>query len=176
VPVAFIVLVLGLARTGLIFTGLQEGTQPGRLTPPGQTEPGIPYHVLSCWVPVGGSWGVGTPLQLGRAQWRFSPRERFCSARLFCVVPLSLLLLFPLFVVLLNCPYPDPPVFCLFSLHSPPHPGRGRGGCVALLLLAAAKPEQSFTSMCPDPKPQLNISSFKWLHHYKTNSRLWYTV
>ena len=39
--------VLGLARTGLIFTGLQEGAQPGGwgLTPPGQTEPGIPYHV-----------------------------------------------------------------------------------------------------------------------------------
>jgi len=25
-----------------------------------------------------------------------------------------LLFLFPLFAVLLNCPYPDPPVFCLF--------------------------------------------------------------
>ncbi|XP_075267051.1 coiled-coil domain-containing protein 171 isoform X3 [Opisthocomus hoazin] len=45
--------VLGLARTGLIFTGLQEGAQPGGwgLTPPGQTEPGIPYPVPSCWVP-----------------------------------------------------------------------------------------------------------------------------
>ena len=48
--------VLGLARTGLIFTGLQEGAQLGGwgLTPPGQTEPGIPYHVTSRWVPVGG--------------------------------------------------------------------------------------------------------------------------
>ena len=49
--------VLGLVRTGLIFTGLQEGAQPGGLTQPqpGQTEPGIPYHVPSCWVPVGGA-------------------------------------------------------------------------------------------------------------------------
>jgi len=35
---------------------------------------------------------------------------------LFCVfcLSVSLLFLFPLFAVLLNCPYPDPPVFCLF--------------------------------------------------------------
>jgi len=31
------------------------GTAAGwGLTPPGQTEPGIPYHVPSCWVPVEG--------------------------------------------------------------------------------------------------------------------------
>jgi len=38
------------------------------------------------------------------------------SCGLFCVFPfsVSLLLLFPLFAVLLNCPYPDPSVFCLF--------------------------------------------------------------
>jgi len=38
--------ILGLARTRLIFTRIQEGAQPGGLTPPGQTEQGIPYHVL----------------------------------------------------------------------------------------------------------------------------------
>jgi len=47
--------VRGSARTGLIFTRIQEGTQPGGLTPPGQTEPGIPYHVPSRWVLLGGS-------------------------------------------------------------------------------------------------------------------------
>ena len=45
--------VLGSARRGLIFTGIQEGTQLSGLTPPGQTEQGIPYHVPSCRVPVG---------------------------------------------------------------------------------------------------------------------------
>jgi len=47
---------LGSARTGLIFTRIQEGAQLGGLTqpPPGQSEPGIPYHVPSGWVPVGG--------------------------------------------------------------------------------------------------------------------------
>jgi len=54
--------VLGLARTGLIFTGLQKGAQPGGLTPPGQTEQGIPYHVPSCWVPVGGERRGGNSL------------------------------------------------------------------------------------------------------------------
>ena len=53
--------VLGLARTGLIFTRSQEGTQPGGLTPPGQTEQGIPYCVLSCRALAGGSgWRKGS--------------------------------------------------------------------------------------------------------------------
>jgi len=43
-----------------------------------------------------------------------------CSAVLFCVFSLSvsLLFLFPFFAVLLNCPYPDPPVFACFFLFS----------------------------------------------------------
>jgi len=55
--------VLGSARTGLVFTRSQEGTQPGGLTQPGQTEQGIRYHVPSCWVPVGwgAGWGEGSP-------------------------------------------------------------------------------------------------------------------
>jgi len=59
--------VLGLARTGLIFTRIQEGAQPGGLTPPGQTEQGIPYHVPSCCIPFGGERGGGNSL---------APRER----------------------------------------------------------------------------------------------------
>jgi len=47
--------VLGLARTRLIFTRSQEGTQPGQLTQTGQTKQGIQYHVPSCWIPVGGA-------------------------------------------------------------------------------------------------------------------------
>jgi len=129
--------VLGLARTGLIFTGLQEGAQTGGLTQPGQTEPGIPYHVPSCWVPGRGELGAGTLSRLGRAQRRFGTRERFCSAGLFCIFPfsVSLLLLFPLFAVLLNCPYPDPPVSaCFFPFSSAPQWGEGqpRGAFVAV--------------------------------------------
>jgi len=67
--------VLGSARTGLVFIGLQEETEPGGLTQPGQTDQGIPYHVASCWVPVRGSGtgeltrgsGARVPVQSGRA-------------------------------------------------------------------------------------------------------------
>jgi len=51
------------------------------------------------------------------------------SAVLFCVFSLSvsLLLLFPSFAVLLNCPYPDPPVSaCFFPFSSAPQWGEGR--------------------------------------------------
>jgi len=123
--------VLGSARTGLIFTGQLSG-----LTPPGQTEPGIPYHVPSCWVPVGGSGAVGTHSWLGSAGGGGSG-ERLCgSCGLFCVFSssVSLLLLFPLFAVLLNCPHPDPPVSaCFFSFSPAPRRGdrRPRGAFVA---------------------------------------------
>jgi len=69
---------------------------------------------------------------------------RFCGlCGLCCVFSLSvsLLFLFPLFAVLLNCPYPEPPVSaCFFAFSSAP---RWREGfSVVLLLPAAAKPEQ----------------------------------
>jgi len=119
--------VLGLTRTGLIFTGLQEGAQPGGLTQPqpGQTEPGIPYHVPSCWVPVGGRRGGNS-----RAARERAALVLFRRAALWVVRFVSCFLLFLyrycscslLFAVLLNCPYPDPPIFCLFIsilLHTP---------------------------------------------------------
>jgi len=109
-----------------------RGTAGGwGLTPPGQTEPGVPYHVPSRWVPVGGAarrgltrglgWGAA-PVRFGRAAvWVvrfvvvFSPYlYRCCSC-------------FPLFAVLLNCPYPDPPVSASFlSILSARRRGEGR--------------------------------------------------
>jgi len=122
--------VLDSARTGLIFTGIQEGTQPSGLTPPGQTEQGIPYHVPSCCVLVGGSGAAGTYSWLRRAQHRSGPGERLSGlCGLCCIFSLSvsLLLLFPLFAVLLNCPYRDPPVSaCFFPFSSTPQRGEGR--------------------------------------------------
>jgi len=58
-----------------------------------------------------------------------SPGERLsvlCS--LCCVFSLSVsLFLFSLFAVLLNCPYPDPPVSaCFFPFFSAPWQGEGR--------------------------------------------------
>jgi len=75
-----------------------------RADPSWPNRAGYSIPCVSCWVP-GGSV-------------------------LFCVVfPLSvsLLLLFLLFAVLLNCPYPDPPVSaCFFPLSSAPWRGEGR--------------------------------------------------
>jgi len=120
--------VLGLAR--LIFTKIQEGTQLGGLTPPGQTEAGIPYHVPSCWVSVGGSGAAGTHSRLGSTRHRSSLGERLSGLCSLCCVfslSVSLLFLYPLFAVLLNCPYPDPPVSaCFFPFSSAPRWGEGR--------------------------------------------------
>jgi len=95
--------VLGLARTGLIFTRIQQGAQPGRLTQPqpGQTELGIPYSVPSCWV--GGGGGAGERELTARQCVAAVQSERaglFCSFVLYIpllcivVVPVSLCLLF----------------------------------------------------------------------------------
>jgi len=106
--------VLGLARTGLIFTG---------------------------------SWGAGT-LSLRREQRRCGLRDRFCSAGLFCIFPfsVSLLLQFPLFAVLLNRPYPDPPVSAwFFPFSSAPWRGEGqpRGAFVAGCIQNQNKPQSN---------------------------------
>ena len=87
------IVVLGSARTGLIFTRLQEGAQPGGLTPPGQTEPGIPYHVPSRWVPVGGAARWELTRGLG-ARGAGPVRESGCLGRAVCrcVFSLSVLL------------------------------------------------------------------------------------
>jgi len=93
---------LGSARTELIFTRSQGGTQPGGLTQPGQTEQGILYHVSSCWVPAGGRWATGRQLQLGSVWWwqrsvRVALRVLFCfmySPYLYRCCYCSLCLLF----------------------------------------------------------------------------------
>ena len=86
-----------------------------------------------CCVLVGGELGSGNSLAAQAVRV-------LCSTVLFCVFSLSvsLLLLFPLSAVLLNCPYPDPPVSaCFFPFSSALQQGEGRPR--ALLLPAAAK-------------------------------------
>jgi len=94
-------IVLGLARTGIIFTRIQEGTQPGGLAQPGQTEQGIPYHVPSCCILAGGKLGGGNSRAAGARGGR--RWERLCPFLLFVlcfplicivVVNVSLCLLF----------------------------------------------------------------------------------
>ena len=123
--------VLGLARAGLIFTRIQEGTQPGGLTPPGQTEQGIKqnrvFHTMCHHAGFRGGGDLRGGNSLAARERVAAVRERAAlfrglySAGLFCVFPFSVsfLLLFPLFTVLLNCPYPDPPISaCFFPFSS----------------------------------------------------------
>ena len=111
-----------------------RGTAGGwGLTPPGQTEPGIPYHVTVTLGSGGGDGAAGTLSRLGIVRRRCGPRERVCFCRVFSL-SVSLLLLFPLFAALLNCPYPDPPVSASFFPFSFSHrwgEGRPRGALVA---------------------------------------------
>ena len=130
----------------------------GRLTTPRQTEPGIPYHVPSCWVPVGGSWVVGTHLRLGssrRRSWRTALWVVRCVLcfPLICivVVPVSLCLLF-----LLNCPYPDPPVSaCFFPFSSTPRRWEGWphvafvAVCSQTITISENKLSVSYSSLMP---------------------------
>jgi len=110
-------IVLGSARTGLIFTRIQEGAQPGGLTQPqpGQTEPGIPYHVPSCWVPGGRGGAAGTLSQFGSWRWRSWKatlrvvRFMFCFL-LFCTVVVPV----PSVCCSVKLPISRPTSFCLF--------------------------------------------------------------
>jgi len=131
---------LGLARTGLIFTRIQEGTQPVGLTQAGQTEQGIPYNVPSCRVAAGGERS-GRKSAAARGRVVAVVGE---SGSLFCWFVLCVLLIC---IVVVPVPFVCCSVklipthqFLPVSFHSSLHPGRGRGGRVSLLLLAAAKP------------------------------------
>jgi len=120
-------LVLGSARTGLIFTRSQEGTKPCGLTQTGQTKQGIRYHVLSYWI-LGGvtGWGeVNSGLGACKSSGGESCSVHFAvcfvnsSYQYYCCY-CSLCI-----AVLLKCPYPDPAVFCLFLSILLPIPMRG---------------------------------------------------
>jgi len=112
--------VLGLARTGLIFTRIQEGAQPGGLTQPqpGQTELGIPYHVPSFWVLMrGAGWwdlsrGLGArgagPVRSGKAAL-WVVLFVLCFV-LICIVVVSV----PFVCCSVKLPLSRPTGFCLF--------------------------------------------------------------
>jgi len=102
------------------------------LAPPGQMYDMVFHIMLGA---SGGELGRGELTCGSGVQCRFGPGERaavfcgLCSAGLICVFPfsVSLLFLFPLFAVLLNCPYSDAPVSaCFFPFSSAPQRGEGR--------------------------------------------------
>jgi len=60
--------------------------------------------------------------------------------------------------------------FLPLSFHSPPHPGGGRGGRVALLLLVAAEREQYLERIIPDLNLKLRIFIFSATLHLLLSS------
>jgi len=122
---------------------------PGRGTAgaagPTPTWPNRARYSVPCAVTLGSGGGGGgaarTHSRLGSARRRSCSGEQVCDLCSSCHVfsfSVLFLLLFPLFAVLLNCPYPAHQ-FLPLSFQSPLHPGRGRGGHVALLLPAVAE-------------------------------------
>jgi len=117
---------------------------PGRGTAewadPTPTWPNRAGYSIPCAVMLGsggGGWRGRNSLAAreGTAAVRSESVVLFCGFVLY--IPLfsvSYLLLFPLFAVLLNCLYPDPPVFCLFLsilLRTSAGEGQPRGAFVA---------------------------------------------
>jgi len=134
----------GLARTGLIFTGLQEGAQPGGLTPPGQTEPGIPYHVPSCLVSVRGQLGGGNSLT---AQEHVAP-VRYVRAALWVV---RFVLCFPLICIVV---VPVPFVCC--SVKMPLSRPTGFCLCLSVVFRTPVCGGAAAWRFCCRPQPNLN--------------------
>ena len=103
-------------------------TQPGGLTPPGQKEQGIPYHVPSCWVPVGGSWAVGTHSWLGSVR-RWSVRAALSAGCFVLCIPLICIIVVtvPFVCCSVKLPLSRPTSFFPFSSA----PQWGGGGAAA---------------------------------------------
>jgi len=108
---------------------------PGRGTA-GRADPTWPNkagYSIPCAVMLdsgAGGGAAGAHSRLGSSRCRSCPGERLSGWCGFCRVfslSVSLLFLFPLFAVLLNCPYLDPPVSsCFFPFSSAPRWGEGR--------------------------------------------------
>jgi len=112
---------------GLIFTRIQEGTQPGGLTQPGQTEQGIPYHVPSCWFPVGGWLGGGNSLTAReRVAVVRSGRAGLWVVRFVLCFLLICIVVVPVPSVCCSVKLPLSRPACFFPFSSAPQQGEGQ--------------------------------------------------
>jgi len=113
------------------------------LTPPGQAEQDIPYHVLSCWVPVGRSWAVGTHSWLGSAQLWSSLGGRLsvlCGFVLCFLLICIVVVTVPFVCCSVKLPLSRPTGFCPFLSHLLCTLVWGGEATWRFLLPAAAKP------------------------------------
>jgi len=131
--------------------GVNFHWNPGRDTA-GRADPTWPNRArysIPCAVTLGSGWGEqrgGNSLAPGERGRRSGPGEWLSgSCGLCCAFLLIRIVVVPVPFVCcsVKLPLSTPTSFLPVSFHSPPHPGRGRASRVALLLPAAAKPEQS---------------------------------
>jgi len=125
----------GFGQERVNFCQKPGGDTAGRADPTWPNRTGYSIPCAAMLGSGGGSCTAGSRSRLGSV-WLWRAVRVLCSTVLFCVffLSVSLLFLFPLFPVLLNCPYPDPPVSaCFFPFSSAPRRGEGqpRGTFVA---------------------------------------------
>ena len=145
-----------------------RGTAEGwGLTPPGQTEPGIPYQVFHTMCRHAGfRWGVrrsGNSLAAREGTAAVRPRERVCSAGLFCVFPFFFIVVVPVPFVCcsVKMPLSRPTSFYLFlSILLRTAAG---GGAAACRFCCRLHPNQNNTVVLylilQNCKPQLSSGS-----------------
>jgi len=149
--------VLGSARTGLILTRSQEGTQQGGLIQPGQTEQGNPCHVPSCWAPVRGGAGRREGSRSSGARGSGRQWELLSGGCLFvlCILLISIVVVpVPFVCYSVKLPLFRPTFFCLVLSILLPTPG---GGGAATW------------RFCCQLQPNYNTSPFQFLGHQPLN-------
>ena len=115
-------------------------------------------HHAGFWLGGDGGQEVGCAQEHARSSKRWECLCGFCSLCCIFSLSVSLLLLFPFFAVLLNCPYPDPPVFaCFLSILFPTPVGGG----------AAEQPHGPFIASHSQNITILNIIMNKYLYFLK---------
>ena len=140
--------VLGLARTGLIFAGLQEGAQPGGGGWPHLAKQSPIFHTI--WRHAGFRW-VGGGTAEGDARLGGSGagavRESGCLGRVVrcCVFSLSvsLLFLFPSICCSVKLPLSRPTGFCLFLFILLRTPAGGGAAAWCFCCRRQPKPKQA---------------------------------
>ena len=109
-------IVLGLPRTGLIFTGIQEGTQPSGLTPTWPNRAGYSIPCAAMLGSGGGELGAGTHSRLRRAEAAGRGEQLCCAVCFVLCIPLFCIVVVPVPLVCcsVKLPLSRPTSFCLF--------------------------------------------------------------
>jgi len=126
------------------------------------------FHTMCCHA--GFQWlgsAAGTHSWLGSVQRRSCSGEGLCGVMrfvlcipLFCIVVVAV----PSVCCSVKLPLSQPTSFLPVSFHSPPHPGGGRGGRVALLLQVAAETKTQWKILYQEERKDLSHIAIGYAH------------